>query len=159
MLRTFALAALLIVTALPVKAGYSGGIVAYERGDYRTAFREMKPLAEQGNAAAQSYLGFLYDNGQGVPRNYREAFKWYRKAAEQGNVPAQNNLGVMYANGRDFPRNYVLAYLWYSLAAARGNKTAAKNLGDIEKRMTPAQVAKALAMVAKWKPEKAKPAK
>ncbi len=47
MLRTLALAALLIVTALPVTAGFKDGVAADKRGDFRTAFREFKSLAEQ----------------------------------------------------------------------------------------------------------------
>ena len=49
----------------------------------------------------------------------------------------------MYGNGQGVPKNYVLAEMWRSLAAARGDKVAAKKLNIIEKRMTPAQVAKA----------------
>jgi len=45
MLRTLALAALLMVVALPTSAGFKEGVAAYERGDYRTAFREFKSLA------------------------------------------------------------------------------------------------------------------
>ena len=159
MLRTLALAVLLIVTALPVSAGFKEGVAAYNRGDYRTAFREFKALAEQGDARSQRNLGFMYDNGRGVPKNYKLAANWYRKAAEQGHTRAQFNLGVMYSNGQGVPRNYTLAYMWWSLAAASGNEDAATLIEIVEKRMTPAQVAKAQEMAAKWKPRKAKPTK
>ena len=112
--------------------------------------------ALQGYASAQLNLGIKYDNGQGVPKSYREAVKWYREAALQGNANAQLNLGIMNATGQGVPKNYTLAYMWWSLSAARGNKTAAKNLEIVEKRMTPAQVAKAMAITAKWKPKKAR---
>ena len=80
-------------------AGFDEGVAAYNRGDYATAFEEMLPIAEQGDANAQFNLGFMYDNGEGVPQDYAEAVRWYRLAAEQGNAFAQVNLGVMYANG------------------------------------------------------------
>jgi TPR repeat protein len=80
-------------------AGFDEGAAAYERGDYATAFEEMLPIAEQGDANAQFNLGFMYDNGEGVPQDYAEAVRWYRLAAEQGNAFAQVNLGIMYANG------------------------------------------------------------
>ncbi len=73
---------------------------ADQRGDHATAMRLWRPLAEQGDAAAQSLLGIMYYEGQGVPQDYAEAVKWYRLAAEQGNATAQNNLGGMYDNGR-----------------------------------------------------------
>jgi TPR repeat protein len=38
-----------------------------QRGDYATAFREWLPLAEQGDALAQQYLGNMYATGRGVP--------------------------------------------------------------------------------------------
>ena len=40
--------------------------------------------AEQGNATAQFYLGVMYTNGAGVPKDDGEAVRWYRLAAEQG---------------------------------------------------------------------------
>jgi len=49
---------------------------------------------QKGRCAAQSGLGLVYGNGQGVPVDYGEAMKWYRKAADQGNANAQNNLGA-----------------------------------------------------------------
>ena len=65
---------------------------AFERGDYKTAVWLLRPLAEQGLAAAQYNLGVIYDKGQGVPEDNAEALKWYRLAAEQGDADAQNNL-------------------------------------------------------------------
>ena len=47
-------------------ADFQKGLTAYDRGDYATALREWKPLAEQGNASAQFNLGVMYDKGRGV---------------------------------------------------------------------------------------------
>jgi len=66
---------------------------AFSRGDYAAVRQLMRPLADAGNAKAQNYLGLLYDNGYGVPRDDARAVAWYRKAAEQGNAAAQYNLG------------------------------------------------------------------
>jgi len=63
MFRALTLAVLLIVTALPVSAGFKEGVAAYERGDYQTAFREFKPLAQRGDATAQFNLGLMYSKG------------------------------------------------------------------------------------------------
>ena len=51
--------------APPAWADFSDGVAAYNRGDYATASREMKPLAEQGFAKAQYNLGVMYDKGGG----------------------------------------------------------------------------------------------
>ena len=44
----------------------------------------LKSVAEQGDATAQSSLGYMYATGEGVPQNDAEAVRWYRMAAEQG---------------------------------------------------------------------------
>jgi len=48
---------------------------AYQLGDYATAYRLFRPLADQGNASAQTNLGVMYSNGQGVSQSYAEALK------------------------------------------------------------------------------------
>ncbi len=113
----------------PAGAGLDEGVAAYQRGDYATALREWRPLAEQGNAAAQYNLGVMYNKGQGVPQDYGEAMKWYRKAAEQGIADAQHSLGVMYAKGRGVPQDYAEAVKWYRKAAEQGYALAQTNLG------------------------------
>ena len=68
--------------------------------DYAEAVNWYRKAADQGNADAQSNLGWMYCTGRGVPQDDAEAVSWYRKAADQGNAAAQSNLGWMYANGR-----------------------------------------------------------
>ena len=102
---------------------------AYRKGDFTTAFNLLLPLAEQGNAAAQNDVGYLYDQGQGAALNPTEAAKWFRKAADQGNDSAQINLGNAYYYGKGVKRNYEEAVKWYQKAADRGNATAKENLG------------------------------
>ena len=50
-------------------------MAAYERGDYATAYRGFRSLAERGAASAQYNLGVMYTNGRGVLQNYAEAVK------------------------------------------------------------------------------------
>jgi len=86
-------------------ADFQKGWDAYTIGDYATALREWKPLAEQGNANAQYNLGLMYQKGDGVPQDDKTALKWYRLAAEQGNASAQYNLGAMYYKGEGVPQD------------------------------------------------------
>jgi len=74
-------------------ADFSAGVKAYDRGDYATALRILRQIAAQGDADAQSKVGFMYSNGQGVTQDYKEAIRWYRKAADQGYAIGQSNLG------------------------------------------------------------------
>ncbi len=152
MKRVTAFVVMLVILAAPAWAGLEEGVAAYMRGDYATAVREWRPLAKQGDAAAQYYLGNLYRTGQGVPQDYAEAEKWFRKAANQGNADAQYNLGVIYDRGYGVPQDYVQAHMWYSLAEAQGRTAAAWNRGLVAKLMTPAQIAEAQRRAAKWRP-------
>ena len=144
--QLFAAAAMLLVTvgALPAAAQtFDAAIEAYERGDYATALAGFQNYAEQGYAAAQSNLGVMYANGQGVPEDDAEAVRWVRRAAEQGYAAAQLNLGVMYANGQGVPEDDVTAYAWLNIAAAQGQSSANKGKEHVAKHMTQSQVAKA----------------
>jgi uncharacterized protein len=109
---------------MSASADFQKGAAAAQRGDYATALREWKLLAEQGNASAQFNLGVLYRDGQGVPKNEETAVKWFKLAAEQGLANAQFNLGVMYENGQGVPKNDETAVMWYRLSAEQGYANA-----------------------------------
>jgi hypothetical protein len=94
-----------------------------------SALEDVRSCAEQGDAAAQFYLGFRYAEGEGVPEDDAEAARWYRLAAEQGDEFAQTNLGVMYDNGEGVPEDDAEAVRWFRLAAEQGHAQAQSNLG------------------------------
>lgn len=103
--------------------------VAYQKGNYETALRLARPLAEQGDARAQSILGRMYARGRGVPLDEVEAGNWFRSAADRGNAGAQLALANMYAQGRGVPQDYAEAAKWYRMAAEQGDPQAQYNLG------------------------------
>jgi len=127
----------LLFVALPAgfavlaHAGFDDGKAAYDRGDYAKAYKEFKPLAEQGDIVAQFYLGVMYDFGRGVSQDYIQAMKWYRKAAEQGDYEAQFELGLAYADGNSVPQDYAEAVKWYRKAAEQGFPPAQRELGGL----------------------------
>ena len=105
------------------------GLNAAKRGDYETALREWRPLAEQGNAVAQTNIGRLYRNGWGVSKNYQTAVKWHRLAARQNNAIAQANLAGMYERGEGVSQDYKAAVNWYRLSAEQGFHGGQTKLG------------------------------
>ncbi|HWV45095.1 MAG TPA: tetratricopeptide repeat protein [Nitrospira sp.] len=123
---------------------------AYERGDYTQAARFFSPLAEQGVASAQFYLGLMYEKGRGVRQDYSAALGWFRKAAAQGYAGPQNNLGLMYERGRGVRKDSVRALMWYTVAVAMLNgdegRTAVKRLDHLTSQMTAAQIEQAQEM-------------
>ena len=124
---------LLVITLSSTVFGddFSDGYSAYKKGDYKTAMRLWKPLAEQGHANAQTNLGLMYDNGDGVPEDDKQAVKWYRLAVKKGLAAAQYNLGVMYFNGQGVPEDDKQAAKWFRLAAEQGYADAQSNRGDM----------------------------
>ena len=133
---------------------FEHAVDAYEREDYKTAYKLFLPLAEQEDSNAQCYLGLIYAKGHGVPQDFKESVKWLRLAAEQGIADAQNNLGAMYAFGRGVPQDYLLAHMWLNIAASNGQKIAIEKRIILQKIMTPEQIEKAKEMARNWKPTK-----
>jgi hypothetical protein len=131
---------------------FQDGFDAYDRKDYKTAYKLWLPLAEQGHAKAQHNLGVMYGNGQGVPQDYKEAVRLYRLSAEQGFAQAQLNLGVMYYNGKGVPQDYVSAHMWFNICGSTGDKDCVKNRNIIEKKMSKQQIEEAQEMARNWKP-------
>jgi TPR repeat protein len=114
----------IICLAVPAWADFQAGMDATTGGDYATALREWRPLAEQGDALAQYNLGVLYRKGRGVPQDDVQARQWYAKAAAQGQAKAQFNLGTLYFNGEGAPKDYQQALRWFRLAADQGEALA-----------------------------------
>jgi TPR repeat protein len=119
----------IVCLAVPAWADYKAGEDASNRGDYATALREWRPLAEQGDARAQYNLGVLYRKGRGVPQDDVQARRWYEKAAAQGQAKAQYNLGTLYLNGGGVPKDYQQALRWFRMAADQGEALAQTRIG------------------------------
>jgi hypothetical protein len=106
-----------LLFSFSVFADWEAGVDAYQAGDYKTALKEFRPLAEQGLADAQFNLALMYEHGEGVVQDYKKALKWYRLAAEQGDATAGHQLGVMHHYGWGVKTNYKEALRFYRLAA------------------------------------------
>ncbi len=89
---TMLLALVVVLVAAPAWAGdLQAGVEAYNRGDYATALKIWRPLAEQGHAKAQYDLGVMYFMGRGVPQDVVQAHLWLNLAAAQGDELARIN--------------------------------------------------------------------
>ncbi len=95
------------------------------------SFKAVMARAEQGDAAAQSNLGFKYEFGDGVYQDYAEAYKWYRLAADQGDANGQWSLGSFFSFGKGVAQDYAEAYKWYRLAAEQGDASAQEEVGSM----------------------------
>lgn len=143
-----------IVAAVPAFADFQAGVAAYQKGDYLTAVKEWRPLAEQGDPAAQFNLGLLYLDGHGVPQSPAEAANWFRRAAEQDYTEAQHNLGAMYASGEGVKRDYIQAYKWLDVCAAKGNAGCSSQRDQLTRKLKPSQIAEAQRLATEFSPRK-----
>ena len=75
---------LVFMLTTPAWADFQAGVDAYNGGDYDTALKEFRPLAERGKAVAQWSLGIMYERGRSVPQDYVQAYRWYTLAAAKG---------------------------------------------------------------------------
>ena len=141
-----------LVSSPPARAdAFGDGVAAFLAGDYETALKIARPLAAQGDARAQDFLGEMYEDGDGVAQDYREALKWYRLGAHQGNSWAQVDLGKMHANGKGTPPDVVRAYMWFDVASTSSTavndiQSATEKRALVGKTMTVAQLTQAQAM-------------
>jgi TPR repeat protein len=120
-------------SSVPVSAtttdALTKGKAAFDRKDYIEAMRLMRQAADAGSAEGQTYVGYFYEKGLGVPQDYAEALGWYRKAAALGYPAAQRNIGNFYEQGLLVQRDYGEAMRWFRLAAEQGNPGAQTNIG------------------------------
>ena len=133
----------LFLGASSYSADFNKGLTAAQSGDFATALKEWKPLAEQGDADAQTNLGLMYQNGWGVLQDDKEAVRWYTLAAEQEHAKAQYNLGVMYALGEGVIKDYVYAHMWGNIASMNGNDKGETLRGYVAEKMTSSQIEEA----------------
>lgn len=137
------IAVLLGSIGVSASADFQKGLTEYQSSDYLTALQVFRPLAEEGHANAQFYLGNIYRIGLNVRTDYKTALKWYRLAAEQGYAAAQIELGAMYYAGDGVKKDNIYAHMWWNILASSGDKEAVTRKNSIEKEMTFDQYEKA----------------
>ena len=123
---------LVLSFAAPVTAGpYEDAVAAERRDDYATAIPIYRSLAEKGNAAAMTRLGYFYNIGWGVKPDWLESAKWYSKAFEAGDESAAGSLGFIGRQWRVMTKTDVnpIIYELVQKAATKGNVTAQFSLG------------------------------
>ena len=69
----------LAMAAAALAGPFEDGMTAYQSGDYTTAARVWRVLAETGDVQSQFHLGLLYESGLGVRQDYIESARWLRR--------------------------------------------------------------------------------
>lgn len=134
----------------------TAGEQAYARRDYARAAQLLLPEAELGRPVAQTYLGYMYQNGFGVPRDYVVAASWLHQAAEQGEPTAQFLLGLLFDKGFGVPQDWVQAEVWLNLAVAQTSREErdywTRVRDAVAQKLTLNQLAEAQRRAFEWAP-------
>jgi TPR repeat protein len=120
----FALAAALLACPFGAGAGLPEGIKALIAGDYATADKEIRPIAEGGDPQAQILLGQVYRDLRNPERNPVVALAWFRRAAEAGSAQALYWIGVMQSRGDGTEKDMVQAIESWRQSADGGHGPA-----------------------------------
>ena len=99
-------------------------------------------------------LGVIYEKGEVVPRNVKTAIKWFKLAAERKYQLAQLDLGAMYEDRGKPLQDLIQGHMWYAFAASNTStysspqriEAARVKLDNIEKKMSPSQIEKAISL-------------
>lgn len=65
----------------------------------RTGKTDERDPDAKGDHEAMLSLAFMYENGQGMPRDIKQALVWYRKSARRGNDHAAGCLARLFQDG------------------------------------------------------------
>jgi TPR repeat protein len=133
---------------------FAAGVEAYQKGDYATALKEWRAIADQGGSAAMFNIGLMYYDGHGVPQDFGQAAVWFERSAEKDYAKAQRDLGEMYAVGKGVRRDYVQAFKWLNICAAKGDETCASHRDEIAHKLKASKLAEAQRLSSEWRPKK-----
>ncbi len=113
----------------------------HEAGDDDGAARWALAGAEQGEIAAQTFLGTLYNRGWGVPQDVLAAQAWWLRAARAGNAMAMFNLGITMAYQREVPPAPTFGLALMIAAESRGfhREGLREDLAELENILSPWQ--------------------
>ena len=78
---------------------YFGAPAAGVPGDPGAALPLFEQAHDAGSGVASSFLGAMYSNGDGVPRDNKTAFEYFQAAAGRGEAAGHNGLGYFYLEG------------------------------------------------------------
>ncbi len=95
------------------------------------ALKEMRRMADGGDAQTQMVLGNLYYRGEEVKQDLPMAIEWFLKAAAGGHAEAQYALGMIYYRGEGVARDPRRAAGWLKKAAAQGHLRAQVLLAQV----------------------------
>jgi TPR repeat protein len=108
--------------------GEDAAYEAFDQGKYLTALELAAKAAERGDPEANTLIGRIYGEGEGIAKNAALAAQWYARGAELGDAQAMFQLGMLLAEGEGVAKNRAAAAEMFEAAAVRRHPLANYNL-------------------------------
>jgi len=122
---------LVVVSVATAQQKTPDGLFASARKGDKPALAQLRTFADKGDSRAQWWLGRMYEDGEGVPKDMAQALTWYTKAADTGYATAASYLGALYGAGEAVPKNDALSWNWHERSADLGDEKAQLWVGKL----------------------------
>ncbi len=126
---------ILTLSIFPVYSSFSADLESaeksYDAGEYEDAFIQFLELAEKGDVEAQFWIGYLFQDGEGVAKDLEESFSWFKSAADNGHAQSQNHVGMYYYYGNGVKANTIKALEYLLMSAEQEGDFALFNLENV----------------------------
>jgi len=106
-------------------------VAALDAGRYQDARGILATLASEGNPQAETWLGYMEENGLGASPDMQGAVELFTKAANAGSAEAARRLGQIYLDGSGVLQDLDQARQWLQRGAEGGDAVAQRMLGEI----------------------------
>jgi len=116
-------------TALSQGNDLQQGIYEFNRGEFKAAIEQFRPLVSEGYAPAQYQMALIYQHGYAVPKDGMKALELFQLAAAQNYPDAQFELALLYSEGKLVKKDLKKAFELTNKAAKKGLASAEFNLG------------------------------
>lgn len=134
-MKRFSLSAFLGICLLSTTAmaDLSDALTAFKISRYEQAFAEFSYLADEGDATAYYYLGKMYAQGLGVPKDDTLAIEYYKKAESAYNIDAAYELAQILLSAAKTPEDpaFETGLRYLKRAAFAGQADALYELGEM----------------------------
>lgn len=104
-----------------------------ENQNYQKALFWFKKAVDKNNDWAHEFLGDMYYEGKGVPKDYSKAFNSYLIVATNKEYDSKGKykVGEMYYLGQGIRQNDKKAFEWFEKSAANNNFLAQARVGEM----------------------------
>jgi uncharacterized protein len=100
--------------------------------DWPGIFQRELQLADQKVAVAMLFVGVMYEEGEGTPKNLGKAAEMYEEATKSGECPRSlDSLGTLYYRGRGVQKDTAKATALWTRAAQLGDEWGEFHLAEL----------------------------